>query len=238
MGRRALSGLLVDEGLVDRRDVALAEQHAAHCKQTGYLGRVPVAELLTPSETLRATIARGATAHDIRNAMRADGVPSMRDRALELVASGVTSIEEVDRVLSADEDGTHKPRTRIRVLVTDDDPINRMLVKLLLEKEQYDVLEAANGRQAIEIAVRERPDLLLVDLNMPELDGYQTISELRGRVELATMPILVLTAEDGPGVEHRVLDLGADDYIVKPFDAAVLISRVHAVFRRLKTAAA
>jgi type IV pilus assembly protein PilB len=209
-----------------------------HCKETGYLGRVPVAELLTPSEELRATIARGATAHEIRAAMHAAGMPSMRQQALTLVAGGVTSIEEVDRVLATEGNETVRSRARRRVLVCDDEPITRMLVKLLLEKEQYVVLESRTGREGVEIARRERPDLMLVDLNMPEMDGYEAIAHLRREVTLTTMPILVLTSEEGPGVERRVLDLGADDYIVKPFEASVLLSRVQAVFRRITAAVA
>lgn len=208
------------------------------CKQTGYLGRAPIAELLTPSEALRATIARGATAHEIRMAMHAAGMPSMRQRALELVTAGVTSIEEVNRVLAADEHDAPIARTRNRVLVADDEPITRMLVKLLLEREQYEVLEATNGREAVEIAAREKPDLLLIDLNMPDVDGYQAIAQLRRGLAPVTMPIVVLTAESGAGVERRVLDLGADDYILKPFDPEVLLSRVQGVFRRLKAMAA
>jgi CheY-like chemotaxis protein len=217
---------------------ASAGSGCEHCAHTGYLGRVPVVELLTPTDELRDAIARGATAHDIRSAMRSAGVPTMRDRALELVRSGVTSLEEVERVLSLDiETAAAKPATR-RVLVTDDEPITRMLVKLLLEREQFEVLEATNGKQAVEIAVRERPDLVLCDLNMPEMDGFEAIARIRKDFSLSTLPIVVLTAEDGDGVERRVLELGADDYIVKPFDPAVLLSRVNAVFRRLKVAAA
>jgi type IV pilus assembly protein PilB len=209
------------------------------CKHTGYGGRVPIAELLTPSDDLRDAIVRGATAHEIRAAMRASGAPSMRDHAMRLVSEGVTSIEEVNRVLAEDFDtdrATH--RTRSRILVADDEPITRMLVKLLLERENFEVLEAANGKQAVEIATRERPDLLVVDLNMPEMDGYEAITRLRRDMTMATLPIMVLTSEDGPGIERRVLELGADDYILKPFDPAVLLSRVNGVFRRLKVMAA
>jgi DNA-binding response OmpR family regulator len=78
----------------------------------------------------------------------------------------------------------------------------------------------------------------LIDLNMPEMDGYEAIGRLRRDLSLATLPIVVLTAEEGPGVERRVLELGADDYIIKPFDPTVLLSRVHAVFRRIKVMAA
>jgi two-component system alkaline phosphatase synthesis response regulator PhoP len=73
---------------------------------------------------------------------------------------------------------------------------------------------------------------------MPEMDGYQAIAQVRRELTLATMPIVVLTSEDGPGVERRVLDLGADDYVIKPFDAEVLLSRVNAVFRRCPAVAA
>jgi len=218
---------------------ASAGPGCAHCKETGYAGRLPVAELLTPSDLLRDAITRGATAHEIRAAMRAAGFPTMRDQAMRLVSEGITSIEEVDRVLASDEATAAMPsRSRPRVLVTDDEPITRMLVKLLLERDQFEVLEAANGRQAVEIAMRERPDLMLVDLNMPEMDGYEAIGRLRRDFTLATLPIIVLTSEEGPGVEKRVLELGADDYIIKPFDPEVLLSRVNAVFRRLKALAA
>jgi CheY-like chemotaxis protein len=210
-----------------------------HCKHTGYAGRIPIAELLTPSNELRDALARGATAHDIRAVMRAAGIPNMRDHAMRLVVEGVTSIEEVNRVLAEDADRARSVnRIRSRVLIAEDEPITRMLVKLLLERENFEVLEAANGKQALDIATRERPDLMIVDLNMPEMDGYEAIGQLRRNVTMATLPIMVLTSEEGPGVERRVLELGADDYMLKPFDPAVLLSRVNGVFRRLKVMAA
>jgi DNA-binding response OmpR family regulator len=70
------------------------------------------------------------------------------------------------------------------------------------------------------------------------MDGFEAIARLRKDFSLATMPILVLTADDGPGIEQRVLGLGADDYILKPFEAATLLSRVEAVFQRIKAQAA
>ena len=219
---------------------ASAGPGCGRCNRTGYLGRVPVAELLMPSETLRDAISRGATAYDIRAAMRADGLPTMRDRALALAAAGVTSVEEVNRVLSELPAGPRvtTTATRPRVLVTDDEPITRMLVKVLLEREHFDVIQATDGREAIDLAVRERPDLMLIDLNMPEVDGYEAIRRIRNDLSLATMPIVVITAEEGADVERRVLELGADDYIVKPFEPEVLLSRVRAVFRRIQVRAA
>src|SRR5260221_169593 len=217
---------------------ATAGAGCQHCNHTGDLGRIPVAELLTPSEEIRAAPSQRATAHPIRAAMRAAGFPTMRDRAMQLVAAGVTSLDEVNRVLTGDDTARSVLHDRPRVLVVDDDTITRMLVKLLLEREKYEVLEATNGRDAVEIATRERPDLLLIDLNMPEMDGYEAIGNLRKDLSLAMLPIVVLTSEEGPGIERRVLELGADDYMLKPFDPDVLLSRVNAVFRRLKVAAA
>ena len=113
---------------------------------------------------------------------------------------------------------------RVRVLVTDDDPIARMLVKLILERERYQVLEATNGQQAIEIAMRELPNLVLIDLNMPIMDGYEAIGALRREFPLSALPIIVITSHEGDSVERRVLELGADDYLIKPFEPAVLMA--------------
>lgn len=129
-------------------------------------------------------------------------------------------------------------RKRSRILVTDDEPITRMLVKLLLEREHYDVLEATNGDQAVEIALREKPSLVLIDLNMPVMDGYQAIHYLRKTLPMSALPIIVLTAEDGQSIERRVLELGANDYIIKPFDPGVLLARVSGVFGRMQMMAA
>jgi DNA-binding response OmpR family regulator len=162
----------------------------------------------------------------------------MRDHAMSLVAAGVTTLDEVNRVLAAEPSNAGKKHDKARVLVVDDDQITRMLVKLLLEKEGYDVIEGENGRHAVELAHREHPDLLIIDLHMPEMDGYHAIEHIRRDMALATLPVMVLTAENGPGVEHRVLEMGADDYAHKPFDPAALISRVRAVFRRIERAVA
>ncbi len=127
---------------------------------------------------------------------------------------------------------------RSRVLIADDEPITRMLVKLLLERENFEVLEAQNGDEAVALAKREHPDLVLLDLNMPVMDGYEAIHHLRHDPSLKGLPIIVLTAEDGQTVERRVLAMGADDYMIKPFEATILLARVHAVFGRLKMRAA
>lgn len=203
------------------------------------MDRVPVVEVLTANQDLRAAIASGASAVDIRAAMKAAGCASMRESALSPVERGVTSLDEIDRVLAVGEGECVPAQQATRgVLIADDDQMLRTLVKLLLEKDGYTVSEAEHGAQAVEFARRKRPDLLMIDLTMPEVDGYQAIAELRRDLNFASVPILVLTAERGPGTEQRVLDLGADDYLIKPFQPAILMARVRALFRRQQSSAA
>ena len=216
---------------------ASAGPGCAQCKRTGYGAPVMIAELLTVTGDVREAIARRATPQEIRAALTGSGSRTLRDRALALVEQGVTSIQEVDRVLGGARPAT-ATQAAIRVLVTDDEPVTRLLLKGLLRREGFDVLEASTGQQAIDIAMRERPDLLIIDLNMPEMNGYEAIGRLRTDAEMEALPILVLTADESAGVERRVLELGADDYIVKPFDPGILLSRVNAIFRRLRLKAA
>ncbi len=208
------------------------------CRQTGYIDRVPVAETLIPDDAMRRLIRETASATDLRAAMRQAGFRSMRDVALDAVAAGTTSIDEVNRVLADDDSARIQPRTKNRVLIVDDDRMIRMLVKLLLEKEGYDVIEGENGLHAVELARREHPDLIVLDLMMPEMDGFEAIGRLRKELSLAAIPVIVLTAESGPDTERRVLELGADDYLIKPFEPGVLVSRVRAAFRRANRSAA
>jgi type IV pilus assembly protein PilB len=218
---------------------ALAGPGCEHCRNSGYTGRFPVAEALVPDEAMRRLIRDAGSAADIKAAMRAGGYRSMREVALDLVEQGLTSIEEVNRVLADDEVvRVEQARARQKVLVVDDDRMIRMLVKLLLEKEGYDVIEGENGHHAVELSRHERPDLLFLDLMMPQMDGFQALDRLRRDLTLANLPVIVLTAESGPDTERRVLELGADDYLIKPFEPGVLLSRVRAVFRRAGRSAA
>jgi CheY-like chemotaxis protein len=202
------------------------------CRNTGYISRMPVAETCVPDDNMRRLIRDSASAVDLRAAMRQAGFRSMRDVALDAVVNGITSIEEVNRVLADDDASRVQARAKSKVLIVDDDRMIRMLVKLLLEKENYDVIEGENGLHAVELARREKPDLLILDLMMPEMNGFEAIDRLRRDLSMAALPLIVLTAESGPDTERRVLELGADDYLIKPFEPGVLLSRVHAAFRR------
>jgi CheY-like chemotaxis protein len=151
----------------------------------------------------------------------------------------VTSRSDLRAVLADDSIGASKPGpgrhavpARPSVLIVNDEATTRTLVRLLLERDGYHVLEAFNGRHALEIASTHDVDLVVMDLLMPEVDGYEAILALRQQERHAATPIIVVTTEEGPAVERQALDLGADDYILKPFEPTVLTCRIKAAFRR------
>ncbi len=119
-----------------------------------------------------------------------------------------------------------------RILIVEDEPPMRMALRDLLTAERYRVLTAADGEAGLEQAIREQPDLILLDVMLPKADGYTLCAELR-RLRV-TAPVLMLTAKGQ--VQDRVagLDSGADDYLVKPFSSDELLARVRALLRRVQ----
>src|SRR5690348_6650575 len=117
-----------------------------------------------------------------------------------------------------------------RILIVDDEPAVREALAGSLEFEGYQVGEAADGVMALEQVDRRPPDLVVLDVLMPRLDGLTTCRRLRARG--ATMPVLMLTARDMVGDRVTGLDAGADDYLAKPFELDELLARIRALLRR------
>ncbi len=122
-----------------------------------------------------------------------------------------------------------------RILVVDDDADIRGLVRALLERSGALVHEAANGREALRILFDVRPELIVLDIAMPEMDGWQTLERIR---EMSDVPVLMLTAREGELEAVRGLKAGADDYVRKPFGRQELLARVQALVRRTGAAVA
>jgi two-component system KDP operon response regulator KdpE len=120
-------------------------------------------------------------------------------------------------------------RARARVLVVEDEAEIRRFVRLALESEGHEVFEADGVRRGLIEAGTRRPDLLVVDLGLPDGDGVGLIGDLRG---WSVAPVIVLSARTGEGDKIAALDAGADDYLVKPFGAGELLARVRAQLRR------
>jgi type II secretory ATPase GspE/PulE/Tfp pilus assembly ATPase PilB-like protein/ActR/RegA family two-component response regulator len=121
--------------------------------------------------------------------------------------------------------------TRTVLLVEDEEQLRRVM-KDLLEREGYRVVEAPDGVAALEQIDRHAPDLVLLDLNLPGLDGYGVLAQLRSRPRTESLPVIVLTAKGDEDNEVRVLKLGADDFLTKPFRARALSARLESVLQR------
>jgi two-component system, OmpR family, alkaline phosphatase synthesis response regulator PhoP len=119
-----------------------------------------------------------------------------------------------------------------KILIVDDEPDILEFLRYNLKKEGYLVVTASDGKQAIGVAEKEKPHLILLDIMMPELDGVETCRTLRGRKEFNDTPIAFLTARDEDFTQIAALDVGGDDYITKPIKPRVLVSRINALLRR------
>ncbi len=118
-----------------------------------------------------------------------------------------------------------------KILVVDDEPRMVQLIGMNLSLEGYEVISAPDGFQALEKVTREMPDLVLLDIMMPDRDGFETLKRIR---EISTVPVIFLSVKGEEPDRVRGLDLGADDYITKPFSPRELVSRIKAVLRRVE----
>lgn len=116
----------------------------------------------------------------------------------------------------------------LRILVIDDEAAIRNVVHMNLKTQGYEVAEAVNGKEGLEKASTFHPHLVILDLGLPDIDGYQVLKELRA---WTTIPIIILTVTDDENVKVRLLDAGADDYLTKPFGPPELLARVRVGLR-------
>lgn len=121
-----------------------------------------------------------------------------------------------------------------KVLIVDDDEHIVELIKLYMDKEGFDTVTANNGKKAVELFKSEAPAIVILDVMMPEMDGWQVCREIR---RVSNIPIIMLTAKGETFDKVLGLELGADDYMVKPFEPKELLARVKAVLRRSDTKA-
>ena len=232
------------------------------CDGLGYRGRVAIIEVMPVDEHVSRLIDAGAMPDMLVAAARRVGMYTLWESGLQRVWDGTTALDEVIRVLGerVQEDGTTEavipqpaaaavaspqlapvaPVVSVakpgqpRVLVADDDPQMRRLIRGVLQREGFEVVEAADGLDALEAVDQGRVDLVILDLDMPRLDGFGVLEELRAQVRTACLPVIVLTARHGE-TEEKALDLGAHDYLCKPVQTRSLVSRVRAVLKRVSS---
>lgn len=116
------------------------------------------------------------------------------------------------------------------ILIIDDEPQIRRLLRVVLEAEDYKVLEAENGQAGLVEAASRRPDAVILDLGLPDLPGVEVLKRLR---EWSSVPVLILSVQDAEEDKVVALDEGADDYVIKPFNSQELLARLRVLFRRV-----
>jgi diguanylate cyclase (GGDEF)-like protein len=120
----------------------------------------------------------------------------------------------------------------MKVLIVDDDPDIRDVLKITLTQEGYDVIEAPDGQEGLKLAQTKNPDLVIVDFKMPKMDGKQVCQQLKKDILLSHIPIIMLTGKGDVADKVGGLNAGADDYIVKPFEPEELVARIRMIIRR------
>lgn len=159
-------------------------------------------------------------------------------KILELIKNNQNlSTQELSRILGIPEEEISArignfSDTRYKILIVDDEMDTLLPLKISLKVEDYNVIGALNGYEAIDKAKTEIPDLVLLDLMMPEMDGYEVCARLKKDARTKNIPIIMLTARDAVRDKLKGLDIGADDYVTKPFNLNELKARIKTALRR------
>lgn len=204
------------------------------CAGTGYLNQIPLPEVLVITPEMRAVLGKSPNDAQLLRAAQADGMRTFAEVALDRVARGHTTVEEIERVLGIVPTRNETPEEVGPVLVVDDEPQDRLTVTTLLEEMGFEVIEAPDGHTAQKMieAGDENFSLVIMDLLMPNLDGYELLRSVRQSLSTQSLPVIVLTGSTNPRDELKVLEAGADDFLLKPLLADRLEARVRAVLRR------
>jgi len=229
----------------------LGSRGCEKCNQTGYKGRLAIHEILPVNEDMRALIARHPPEHELRQAARTAGMKTMMEDGLIKAAQGLTNLEELVRVVSADDSAAPAarpeqlprrtpievirptaPSAKVRVLVVEDSPTVVTVIRYFMELEGFEVLAASDGKAGLEMARRELPSVIVSDINMPRMDGLTMLEELRADPRTTSIAVLLLTSESSAECEASSLEAGADDYMVKPVEPRRLAARVKALLSR------
>ena len=232
-----------------RPDGTAVAKGCDQCRFTGFAGRMGAYELMRLTPRVRSVLLTRAGDDVVRRAAQATGMKTMFQDGMAKAARGLTVPDEVRRVVPPDDAEpaleapeapepspalsaeVRSPRPT-RILVVDDDPALREVLREILVSERYEVSLAEDGRDALAALYRERPDLIVTDLHMPGLDGLELLRKLRRDLATCQIPVIFLTVVESLDDEAKALDLGADDYLAKPVERARLLSRIRRALLR------
>ena len=235
-----------DQDLIDKTkrciaghdsDVFYRGRGCEKCNFSGFLGRTAVFEMLKITPKIKDLITDGAAEGDIFREAKNGGLRSLSEAAMARVAMGLTPLEEILKVADIMEEDKIPEESKVfseksKILVVDDEEDILRVLQMRLRTAGYEVIQARNGKEGVEYCVREKPDLIVMDVMMPKMDGLEATRLLRSKLQTATIPILMLTAKKDKESELQGLDAGADDYMSKPFDSDKLLARIKMLLRR------
>lgn len=229
------------------------------CQYTGYSGRLGLFEVLMITPSLKEIIAPNVPALALKRAAEKEGFQTMTMDGIIKALYGLTTIEEVLRVappeageflrvpivetfvpeeIGLEELPHEEPSASIssvkpkKILVADDNEIILKILRNVLESQNYLVITAENGFEAMKLAFQEKPDLIVTDFLMPIMDGITLIRKLKSQLATRFIPIIMLTVKDEVDFEVKGIDAGADDYLTKPINPKRLLARVNRLVRR------
>ncbi len=229
------------------------------CRGSGFRGRVAIYELMRVTPRIRSVVLARASDDIVRRAACASGMRTMFMDGQRKAERGITMTDEVLRVVPPDEpddldaasttgeddapappalpgalsDHVRRAR-RTRILIVEDDAAMLEILRELLGREEYEVVAASDGREARKQIYESEvlPDLVLTDLHMPGMDGLELLERLRGDLTTRNIPIVFLTGVESADAKIQAYNLGADDYISKPVQDAMLLSRLRSSLLR------
>ncbi len=235
-----------------------------HCMNNGYRGRVAIHEVMWLSDDLREMIARGASVRDLRDAARREGMLTLFEDGIAKALAGHTSLREVlraanppegfrladqlddeGRLLSLAEARGRKNGSGERdgartVMIVDDSSSVRNLTNFILGSGGFEVISVEDGQQAWQMMQQRKPDVVLTDYEMPNLSGPDLVKRIRSSSAFDDVAVVMLTSRKAEEDEVLGLEIGADDYIVKPIEPMKLLARVKkvlAMYDRIRNAA-
>ena len=238
----AAEAMVARAGVLGISTVGLREACGCEeCFQSGYAGRVGIFSYLPVSDVLREAIRHEASEAEVEEIARVSGFQTLSDAACELIASGLTSLEEAERTIGpilktpggappvpAREapKATGSGITRPKVLLIDDDEDTREVLAMVLAREFYDVVQAANGLEALERVFESPPDAIVCDLMMPKMNGAEFLQRLQRDNRTRSIPVLMLTAAGTPENEISLISSGASDFVAKGSDMKIMLARL------------
>ncbi|MEX2466065.1 MAG: ATPase, T2SS/T4P/T4SS family [Gemmatimonadota bacterium] len=204
------------------------------CAGTGYRGQLPVAEVLVLTPGLRTLLTEDMEDADFEIAARMEGMLDLASVALDHVARGQTTVEEVERVLGIVPPREETPESAGPVLLVEDEAQDRLLIGSIVRDLGFEVVEAETGEAAVEMLDKDEHafSLVLLDLMLPGIDGLEVLRRIRKSLSTQFLPVVVLTSSPDPRNEIELLEQGADDYMLKPVSVDRLQARMRAVLRR------